>query len=636
MHKPLLKILTAALLCLSSFAPLHAELTNQLKQHPSPYLAMHGDDPVAWQTWNAQVLELARKTNKLVFISIGYFSCHWCHVMQRESYKDPAVAQRLNRDFIPVKVDRELDPALDAYLIDFVQKTRGYAGWPLNVFLTPEGHPVVGIVYLPNDQFRSLLNQLAVLWQKNSDVIRQTAAQASAQQQTESLTTADVPPVKSPLKLQPAMQPTLQSGIGKTLYNQLLQQILEAADDIYGGFGDQAKFPMPAQLNFLVARNSHNSSAQTAHFLQVTLEQMAGQGLRDHIGGGFFRYTIDPDWQTPHFEKMLYDNAQLAGLYLDAAKVFDRQDFEAIGRDTLDFMVRDMATENGGMVASLSAVDNNNIEGGYYLWTKEALQQQLTGEEYAIVHRLWNLEPASHFEAGYLPVYAISPERCAQELGKNVHELMSVLEKVRSKLYAARLSRVAPVDDKQLAAWNGLALSAMVKGAQLGNGDRYRQEAQKLRHFLVNQMWDGQRLARAKSGGKEIARAGLEDYAYAAQGLLRWARFSNSQQDLQLAKQWIMIAWQRFYSSSGWQLSDQPSLPGIVGRIVFEDNPMPSPAAVVIEVSLQLAGLTHDEPLKQRATTALAVSQELLKQQPFAYASQIELLARLQTAEKPE
>jgi uncharacterized protein YyaL (SSP411 family) len=605
---------------LSWLAPARAELTNQLKNHPSPYLAMHGGDPVAWQSWNQEVLKLARKTDKLIFISIGYFSCHWCHVMHRESYQDDAVAKRLNTDFIPVKVDRELDPALDAYLIDFVQKTRGYAGWPLNVFLTPEGHPVVGIVYLPNDQFRSLLIQLADLWKSSSGFIRQTAAQASAERRSESLTA----------------NAQLQQGIGETLHTQLLQQILQAADDIQGGFGDQARFPMPAQLNYLLDAYKKQPLDQIAHFLQLTLEQMASQGLRDHIGGGFFRYTVDPDWQTPHFEKMLYDNAQLASLYMDAAKVFKRKDFEAIATDTLDFMLREMNTDKGGMVASLSAVDNNNVEGGYYLWSKEALKKLLTEQEYGVVHLLWNLGAAAPFEAGYLPVYAMSPEQTAKKLGKDVDGIMSILASVRSKLYSARQSRVIPVDDKQLTAWNGLALSAMVKGAQLPNGEKYRLAAQKLRQFLVNQMWDGRRLVRAKSGADAIAPGGLEDYAYAAQGVLQWAWFVNNDQDQQLAEQWVNIAWQRFYTSTGWQLSDRLKLPDVFGSIVVEDNPMPSPSASIIETTLQLAERNNDTDLRQRAIGALAVSQEILQKQPFVYATQVKVLSQWQTTQKSQ
>lgn len=617
-HQPIIVVITYGLLLfnLTAYAS-----SNQLSNHPSPYLAMHGNDPVAWQTWNESVLNRAQAENKLIFVSIGYFSCHWCHVMQRESYQDPTVAERLNEHFIPVKVDRELDPALDAYLIDFVQKTRGYAGWPLNVFLTPQGHPVVGMVYVPKDQFRSLLIQLSQLWAENKDSLSQTAAQAAAVRQSQ------------PSKDQAGFQAKIAPDAGKTLHTLLLRQVLQAADDIQGGFGDQAKFPMVAQLEFLMSAYQQQPSDQVGHFVQLTLEQMASQGLRDHIGGGFFRYTVDPDWQTPHFEKMLYDNAQLARLYLKAAKVFARPDFEAIARDTLDFMLRELSTEKGGMVASLSAVDNNNVEGGYYLWHKEELQKRLSAEEYEIVSLLWNLERPSHFDAGYLPVQAMSPDQVAKKLDKEINTVMNVLAGVRAKLYAARRSRTVPVDDKQLTAWNALALSALIDAAQLKQGETYRLAAQKIRNFLVNRMWDGKRLVRAKNAGKAIAAAGLEDYAYAAQALLQWSlldKSANSRDDRQLAKHWINLAWQRFYTATGWRLSDQLSLPGVFGSIAFEDNPMPSPSAVVIQTSMQLADLTDDKQLRQRASNTLAISQALLKNQPFAYATQIGLFAKLQ------
>jgi len=590
---------------------LSASLSNQLKNNSSPYLSLHGDDPVAWQTWGEAVFKLAQKTNKLIFVSSGYFSCHWCHVMQRESYRDETVAKLLNDDFIPVKVDRELEPALDAYLVDFVQKTRGFAGWPLNVFLTPEGHPVAGLVYLPKDQFQNVLVRLSALWKEDSLSIRRTAEQAVLQQQA----------------ALPVSTRHLQAGIGKALHAEATQSVMQVADEVLGGFGDQAKFPMIAQLNYLLGGIGSQSTNRVSQFLQLTLEQMATQGLRDHIGGGFFRYTVDPDWQTPHFEKMLYDNAQLACLYLDAAKVFNRRDFEAIGKETLNFMLREMSGKNGAMVSSLSAVDDHNIEGGFYLWSRETLKNLLTEKEYQVAELLWNLQQPTHFDAGYLPRHAMNPDQVAAQLGLSPERVMNILVKAQSKLFAARKSRVVPVDRKQLAAWNGLALSALVKGAQLADGDKYRQAALGLRDFLVNELWDGRELARAKSGGSKIAAAGLDDYAYAAQGLLQWAQLTGNRADRRLARRWIDIAWQRFYTSGGWRLSDHTKLPGILGQVVVEDNPMPSPSATIIGVSLRLAELDPDDALKRQAVSALAISQEVLKKQPFAYVTQVQLIA---------
>lgn len=597
------------------YAPLtQAELLNQLKNHASPYLAMHGDDPVAWQQWQPAVLQQAKKENKLVLISIGYFSCHWCHVMQRESYQDEVIAKALNQGFIPVKVDRELHPALDAYLIEFVQKTRGYAGWPLNVFVTPEGHPVVGIVYLPKPQFRSLLLQLHDLWSKNSEYMSKMAVEAAAQLKSESV----------------AEGIQLDNQIGKKLHSRLLQQIMQVADDMQGGFGEQAKFPMVAQLKYLLNLQQQQPTQLVEEFLLLTLEQMAGQGLRDHIGGGFFRYTVDPDWQTPHFEKMLYDNAQLAGVYLQAAKLLQRKDFEYIGRETLDFMLRELATEQGAMMASLSAVDDKGIEGGYYLWSHDELQKLLTVNEYELVSLLWGLENAARFEAGYLPHYAVSPDGAAKKIGIPVSDVMQQLGQVRAKLYKARQQRSVPADHKLLAAWNALALSALIQGAQLPQGESYGVAAQKIRNYLVNQLWDGRNLWRARDRDAALARGGLEDYAYAAQALLQWAQFSGYEKDRQLARQWVNIAWQRFYTTTGWRLADDMLLANDFGVAIVTDNPMPSASAVLIATTLELAKRQNDEPLKQRAISALAISQAVLKNEVFPYATQIELMANLQ------
>ncbi|WP_455204226.1 thioredoxin domain-containing protein [Kaarinaea lacus] len=601
-------------LFIALYAPLtQAELLNQLKHNASPYLAMHGDDPVAWQQWQPAVLQRAKKENKLVLISIGYFSCHWCHVMQRESYQDEVIAKTLNQIFIPVKVDRELHPALDAYLIEFVQKTRGYAGWPLNVFVTPEGHPVVGIVYLPKQQFRSLLLQLHDLWSNNSEYMSKMAVEAAAQLKSESV----------------AERVPFDNKIGKQLHSRLLQQVMQVADDMQGGFGEQAKFPMVAQLKYLLNLQQQQPTQPVDEFLLLTLEQMSGQGLRDHIGGGFFRYTVDPDWQTPHFEKMLYDNAQLASVYLQAAKLLQRKDLELIGRETLDFMLRELATEQGAMMASLSAVDDKGIEGGYYLWNQDELKKLLTDNEYTLISLLWGLENAARFEAGYLPHYAVSPDGAAKKLGIAVSEVMQQLGQVRAKLYRARQQRSVPADHKLLAAWNALALSALIQGAQLPQGESYRVAAQKIRNYLVNQLWDGRNLWRARDQDAALARGGLEDYAYAAQALLQWTQFSGYEKDRQLARQWVDIAWQRFYTTTGWRLADDMLLANDFGVAIVTDNPMPSASAVLIATTLELAKTQNDEPLKQRAISALAISQEVLKNEVFPYATQIELMANL-------
>jgi len=585
-------------------------LSNQMQDHASPYLRLHGNDPVSWQAWGEEVVALAKQQNKVLFISIGYFSCHWCHVMQRESYSDAAVARELNAHFIPVKVDRELNPALDAYLIEFVRRTRGSAGWPLNVFVTPEGAPIVGLTYAPKQQFLTLLQQMNDRWLNDSKSIKQTALQAANQLRGES-------------KLDKSL---LVEGVGAQLSARFLQQTMAITDDLSGGFGEQNKFPMHPQLLSLLTRYQYKPDVALKSFLELTLDQMATQGLRDQIGGGFFRYTTDPNWQTPHFEKMLYDNALLAILYLRASSTFKRPDYEAVGRETLDFMMRELMTVEGGLMSSLSSVDQAGVEGGYYLWEKSTLLALLSKPAFEVIQLLWNMEEPSAFEAGYLPRQVLSPDDVAKKLGMPTDALMNVLSNAQLTLFKVRQKRHVPVDSKQLAAWNGLALSAFVAGARLSQGAKYRQAASKVRDYLVNVLWDGKSIARARQQQGRLGEETLEDYAFAAQGLMQWANLTTHRQDSQLVKQWVTLAWQRFYDTTGWHLSSHSLLPYDFGVAVVDDAPLPSPSATLIKVTLDVAG-ENDRALTEKAVDAMGVGHDLLKQQAFNFPGQIDVIA---------
>jgi len=586
-------------------------LANELDEYDSAYLSMHSDDPVAWHVWSAEVLARAKKQNKLLFISVGYFACHWCHVMQRETYRDLQTAKLLNEHFISVKVDRELNPALDAYLIDFVRRTRGIAGWPLNVFLTPEGHPLVGMTYLPKDRFLTLLIGLQQQWQQTPVFLAQTAAKAA------------VATKGKPVEPDSALKP----GDGQRYEAVLVQQALQRGDEMDGGFGEQGKFPMAPQLAALLNAYKHNAMPSLKNFLTLTLDRMATQGMRDHLGGGFYRYTIDPDWQTPHFEKMLYDNALLSSVYLRAATIFKRADYEAIARDTLDFMLDNMRISQGALVASFSAVDANNIEGGYYLWENEKLLEILTREEYRLIKMLWGLEGIPDFAEGHLPRVQMSLNEVANQLKINRALAQKLYEAAREKLLNARARRNLPVDDKRLTAWNGLVLTALVEAASLPGGEKYRDAAQGVRDYLLSTLWDGQRLLRAKGRRGELGYAGLEDYAFAAQGLLVWAELTGSHDDFQMVARWVDDAWRRFHSDAGWVLSDQTLLPSGFGVAILDESPLPSPSSTLLKVSLAIAQHRSDKVLMARAKQALEAGHTQLQQTAFDYPSQVTLLA---------
>jgi len=597
---------------------LTGALKNSLKDQSSPYLRLHANDPIAWQVWAPNIMQQARAQGKLMFVSIGYFSCYWCHVMQRESFSNQKIAKVLNDNFIAVKVDRELNPALDAYLIDFVLRTRGNAGWPLNVIISPEGYPVLGMTYLPRDQLAAALQKVLQLWQQNNTFIRQMAQRAAMQLHNEK-------------KL---VRSDLSKDMDKKYLAMFLKHSLDIADELSGGFGDQSKFPMVPQLLALLDEYRRNPRENLKHFLQLTLDQMFTQGLHDRIGGGFFRYTIDPSWQTPHFEKMLYDNAGLSVVYSRAAKLLDRKVYLDVMRETLDFMVRELTSARGALVSSLSAVDDHNIEGGYYLWDRSALKKTLNASQYRLIEKLWGLEAQPRFETGYLPIQVLTIGEAAAQLDLSEEEIRKSLVQIRRLLFNAREKRSLPVDTKQLAGWNGLALQAFVEGEQADGSGRYKAVAQQIRNYLTTVLWDGSQLHRmsvaaGKPGEATSVVAGtIEDYAFSAQGLWYWYLFTGNKDDLKLVNQWVHIAWQRFFDNTGWRLSDHTLLPGYYGSPVLEDDVLPSASATLIRTSLELLKRHDDPELRARVLEALSIGHDAIAASPFYYPSQIQVIGQ--------
>jgi uncharacterized protein YyaL (SSP411 family) len=587
-------IFAAMVLLFSWHSPGIAQpLANQLKSSPSPYLALHGDDPVAWQEWSRATLELARKKNKLLFVSIGYFSCHWCHVMQAESYRNAGIAALINQNFIPVKVDRELEVALDAEMIAFAQGTLGSAGWPLNVFITPEGYPLYAMLYEKPDIFSAKLTALSSEWQKNSADLK---AIAQKYVKTEHATKKEVPTVELAVKYR----------------EQLVQETLAQADLLSGGLKVSRKFPISPQLTALLEIEARHHNDKLAEWLRLTLDQMVDGGLRDHLAGGFFRYTVDPLWQRPHFEKMLYDNVQLAMIFLRAAKIFNHPGYRDIAIETLDFMLAEMRVE-GGFVSSISALSENGKEGGAYLWTEEQLRTVLDGDEYKLVAKIWGMDSASEFDVGYLAMNRKEPSLLEQKLLKEIYR----------KLLRVRKDRNSPKDTKLMAGLNGLALAAFSEAAAVA--PRYRLAADELRAFMVGSLWQNGELYKGMSRRQLLGRGDLEAYAYTAAGLLRYAQLSNNAGDAKIAGQIAELAWQKFYTPHGFVLEQGSELARPFYQGVIQDGPLPSPSSILIDTSLRLG----DKELRDKARAALADGGAMQKQGLFWFASQVIALNRL-------
>jgi len=557
-----------------------SRLSNQLADHPSPYLALHGHDPVHWQVWSAETLAVARQLNRPLFVSSGYFSCHWCHVMQRESYQDEKIARLLNEAFVPVKVDRELNPALDAHLIEFVELTRGQAGWPLNVILTPDGYPILGMTYLPRERFQNLLEQVRQRWRDDESGLRKLASDAMTQWQgLRTRATATDAAAADPVRA-------------------FLTQVDGSKDELAGGFGEQSKFPMVSQLQALVDLMAAGKAGNEQAFVRLTLEQMATQGMHDNLGGGFFRYVTDPDWQTPHFEKMLYDNARLASLYLQAARVFHEPNFRDIGLATVDFMLNNLRRPDGGFFGSFSAVDSQGREGFYYLWDPRELKTLLSADEYRAVGAAWFDEQAVALDHGYLPLWRGSPEALAGQLGWSQARFEKVLAAAKQKMLAVRHERELLPDTKVLTAWNGLVLSAIAAAYQSTEDKRYARAGDRLAQFLATRLWTGKQLRRSLDKGKSLGKVSLADYALAAQGLWDWSRARPETRYGKLAASLVSLAWQRYYRNGRWLTADAPLIPMLEGKLALEDSSLPSATAVLCRLSRDIPAVRHDATLQ--------------------------------------
>ncbi|MBL6969589.1 MAG: thioredoxin domain-containing protein, partial [Gammaproteobacteria bacterium] len=516
-----------------SFAsvPIPAEQISPLADSPSPYLQMHADDPVGWRTWERGTLRHADENSKLIFLSSGYFSCHWCHVMQRESFKNHKISRILNRSFVSVKIDRELSPVVDRDLIDFVRKTTGSAGWPLQVILLPDGTPLLGFVYLPPDRLEQLLLRLEKRWHNNPGELRALA--------------------KSVIKdLNKYNVLSSYSNVNSNGMEASAEMLLDDADMLSGGFGGESKFPETPHLMEELSLYIKSDNSLLKEHLIVTLDSMATLGLRDAVGGGFFRYTIDPDWNIPHFEKMLYDNAQLAQLYLRAGKIFHRADYLAVGLETIDFMVKQMRNSDGIFISSLSAVDGNGQEGGYYLWDRDELEQLLDDGEKSLFDTMWY--PHSTMLDGDVHLFMPDTNKATRR------ELEDILS-IRKKLQRARLERTLPRDHKVLSGWNGLLLSALSE--LLRNGEiadaEYREIGDQLADTLSTNYWSGddKKLLRLRGENSSVV-ASLDDYAYVADGLFRWGEATDQNRFKLLAGKIVRAAKGRLYRGGKWHATN--------------------------------------------------------------------------------
>ena len=483
------------------------EYTNALINAGSPYLLQHAHNPVNWYEFGADAIEKARREHKPIFLSIGYAACHWCHVMAHESFEDEDIAAILNQHFVSIKVDREERPDIDDIYMTAVQMMTGSGGWPLSVFLTPDLEPFFGGTYFPPEDrhglkgFKSLLQEIASAWEERRDVIdRQADRLTAALKQLESGASEPGP-------------------LTTDLLARAAAVLRQDYDRNWGGFTPAPKFPQAAALRFILRRVFRTGDKELLAMAEHTLDRMAAGGMYDQIGGGFHRYSVDARWLVPHFEKMLYDNAQLALAYLEAYQLTDAPRYRRIAMETLDYVLRDMTDAQGGFHSSQDA-DSEGEEGRFYLWTLDELRE-IFGDDAWLLAEYYGVTTRGNFEGRNILYIARPHAELAQKKDIDADTLATRLQVMRDKLRKVRDTRVHPgKDDKILAAWNGLMISALARAAQTFEEPRYRSAAERAAEFITTTMMPDGVLHRSWRDGRLGPEGFLDDYACMAGALI--------------------------------------------------------------------------------------------------------------------
>ncbi|MGF1473336.1 MAG: thioredoxin domain-containing protein [Rubrobacteraceae bacterium] len=584
-------------------------MANRLAEETSPYLLQHKDNPVDWYPWGEEALQKSREEDKPILLSVGYSACHWCHVMERESFEDEQTARMMNEHYVNIKVDREERPDIDSIYMSAVQALTRHGGWPMTVFLTPEGAPFYGGTYFPPvpsrgmPSFQQVLLSLADAYENRRDEVLQSAE--SVRDYLRNATSAAIP--------RSHLAPGLLDAAAESLKSQL--------DHTFGGFGGAPKFPQPMNLEVLLRHHHRAGDGDSLASVELTLRQMANGGIYDHLGGGFARYSVDARWLVPHFEKMLYDNALLVQLYLEAYQATQSPFYRRVAEETLDYVVRDMTSPEGGFYSAEDA-DSEGVEGKFYVWTPAEIRAALEPDEAELVLRYWGVTEAGNFEGANILNVARPPETVAAEFGLSPEELRERIEEARSKLFNVREHRIRPGrDDKILAAWNGLMLRAFAFAARVLDRDDYREVARRNADFLLENLLRDGRLRRSYKDGRARFNGYLEDYAMVSDGLVALYEATFEIRWLAEADSLCDAMFELFWDAGGETFYDTPAdHEELVTRPRdIYDNATPSGTSVAADVLLKLALLLDRNDYRQRAEAVLETLSGGLEKLPSAF-----------------
>ncbi|MEM7311720.1 MAG: thioredoxin domain-containing protein, partial [Planctomycetota bacterium] len=595
-----------------------AKKKNQLAGETSPYLLQHVYNPVNWHPWNEKTLAKAVKENKPIFLSIGYSSCHWCHVMERESFTDKEIADFLNKHFICIKVDREERPDVDAIYMMAVQMITRRGGWPLSAFLTPDTKPFFGGTYFPardGDRpglpgFLTVLKRIHETYQKNSKEVNASATQIAAVLKKE-MGSKEMPAIE----------------ISVAILDGCQESLAKEFDERWGGFGfsptnsDIPKFPTTSNLFFLLER-AKTGNKDARKMLVTTLDRIAEGGMRDQVGGGFHRYSVDRFWHIPHFEKMLYDNGQLATVYAEAFELTGDKSYERAVNEMMTFLAEEMTDKEGVFYSALDA-DSEEEEGAFYRWLPSEWESILGKEDAELFRKVYAANPQPNFEKKYfVPLRVATWETLALQQKMEVDELVERLSPIRKKLFDERAKRERPLTDtKIVTGWNGLMIRGMADAGRILKNEEYIARAAKAADFLMANVRDKDgRLYRTFSQGKPRLNAYLDDYAFLANGLLALHRATGDAKWIAASEQVIKkqdeLFWDAEQGGYFFTSSDHEKL--IVRGKLLQDNARPSGNAVAAENLIYLSKAKSDAALAEKAEKTIRSSANMLNDAPSA------------------
>lgn len=596
---------------------------NRLADASSPYLQQHADNPVDWYEWGEEALEKARKENKPLLISVGYAACHWCHVMEHESFEDTTVARIMNENFVSIKIDREERPDIDQIYMEAAQLMTGRGGWPLNAFALPDGRPFFAGTYFPKEQWINVLQQIEQAYQQQYEKLEEQAEAV-----TQGIRSDEI------VSVSPEEQ-----EFTKAAYTGIFQQWQPMLDQQFGGFNRVPKFPMPVGWEFLLQYHYITQDQAALDAVTTTLDQMAYGGIYDQVGGGFARYSTDKYWKVPHFEKMLYDNGQLISLYAHAYQLTRKELYAEIIRETLDFTAREMTTTEGGFYSSLNA-DSEGEEGKFYVWTQEEIENVLDEKTAKLVTDYYQVSRSGNWEHGKNILHRkISNAEFADQHNMTTEAFDELLNKAKAKLLKARSRRIRPsTDDKVLTSWNALMLKGYVDAYRaLGEKEYLETALQNARFLKQNMLRSDGGLWRSYKDGKVSIGAFLDDYALLTEAFIELYQVTFDENWLLQAKALTDYTLKHFYDQESelfFYTSDN-SENLIARKKEVADNVIPASNSVMANNLYKLSMYFYHQPYIETASTMLAHVKESLSRESSYFANWARLMG-LFTAEPYE